>query len=295
MSVFVRTLNGGTNGYNTPASDASWIFNINNRQGIFVSTDYAVTQHTGSDLNVVVNAGNILMSATPTSESARIFGVNLTDNAVVSIPSNTSGSTKYDVVYLSLSAATLHNPPSNGDFVDASSLLIEQHTVAGQALSATNGIALAEVAVANNATAITNSNITDKRYYNGYNTALLATAQSNSSLSPTFTTFYTYTNLSMSIIAPGGRPVKVRIFLNISTSANCNVTGSILDNGSFISSCGLSLADAPYSDGLILEYTYTPVAGAHVYNFSCAVQNNGATGTVFATGGDPIYGTVEYV
>jgi hypothetical protein len=168
MSVFVRTLNGGTNGYNTPASDASWIFNILNWQGIFVSTDYAVTQHTGSDLNVVVNAGNILMSATPTSESARIFGVNLTDNAVVSISSNTSGSTKYDVVYLSLNAATLHNPPALGDFTDAVCLLTERHSSSGLPLSASNGIALAEVAVANGATSITNSNVTDKRIGNAF-------------------------------------------------------------------------------------------------------------------------------
>lgn len=169
MAIKVRTVRGGDNTYNTPAEDFNWLLNKLREYGVLDDLNglqgLGVRAQSSPNMSVKVLAGNAILQATPTSESERTFGAELTVDSDVTIQSNTSGSTKYDKILLKLDADDLHNPPADGDFGEAASLITERHNAAGEAVTATNAIELAEVTVINNETDIANGDITDKRRF----------------------------------------------------------------------------------------------------------------------------------
>lgn len=168
MSVKVRTVRGGSNTYNTPAEDFNWLINKLNDVGVLLTnaaSDFHVEAQGTPDMTVKVNPGNMLLRATPTSESQRIFGVELTAATNVTIQSNSTGSTKYDKIIVVLDADDLHDPPADGDFTEATSIVTERHNAAGEAVTTANAFELAEVAVADGATSIANSVIGDSRVF----------------------------------------------------------------------------------------------------------------------------------
>lgn len=171
MAVKVRTVRGGTNSYQTPPEDFNWLVNQGITDGV-IGTIANATPDTGSfavqaqstpDMTVKVKSGTLIMAATPTSESERKFGVELTADSNVTIASNSSGSTKYDKVIVVLPAATLRNPPADGDFTEAATLTTERHNAASEAVTTANAYELAEVTVINGAASIANTDIADKR------------------------------------------------------------------------------------------------------------------------------------
>jgi len=160
MTARVGLLTGGSNTYSTPSYDAMpYIGEIMNAG---VLTGLGVTAQGTPNMTVAVASGQALISATPSSESARLFRYMLSASSNVTISSNSSGSTKFDLVYIVLPAATLQNPPTSGDFTEASTLLTERHNASGEALTATNGMVLAEISVSNGATSIVTGNITTR-------------------------------------------------------------------------------------------------------------------------------------
>jgi hypothetical protein len=165
MSLTVAELTGGSNSYPTPSKDVQFYLGELLKQGAIGSQHLFVEAQNSPNMTVKVNAGSYILQATPTSEAVRFFKATLSAVSNVNISSNSSGSTKYDLVYVTLPAATLQNPPLTGDFTEAATLLTERHNTSGEALTATNGIVLAEVAVADGAVSITNANITDKREF----------------------------------------------------------------------------------------------------------------------------------
>lgn len=168
MSVIPSVLNGGTNTYQTPPEAFMPYIGDLLTDGCIQSGDLAVTAQGSPNMTVAVAGGAALITATPTSEIARRFRTTLSASTNVTINANTSGSTRYDLVYLSLAAATLHTPPTSGDFTEGATLSTSRQTTSGVTLSGagiSNAILLAEVLVANNAASITSGNITEKRIF----------------------------------------------------------------------------------------------------------------------------------
>jgi hypothetical protein len=171
MSVIVSTLQAGNNNYPTPPQ--SFQPNVGEifHDGVIQPDGFIVAAQASPNMTVQVAAGDALVTATPTSESQRQFRATHNQSDNVTISANASGSTKYDLVYILLPAAALHNPASSGDFTAASTLFTERHNNSGEALTVSNGYVLAEVTVANNASSITSGNITDRRshVFDGWN------------------------------------------------------------------------------------------------------------------------------
>lgn len=157
MSVIPSTITAGSSNYLTPSKDVMPDFRDSFHDG--VALGFHVEAQGAPNMTVKVKAGKLIMTATPTSEAARRFSVVLSADANVTIPSNATGSTRYDIVYMKLPAANLQNPPVTGDFTEAVTLLTERHTISGEPLTDTNGFILAEVTVANGAVSISNANI----------------------------------------------------------------------------------------------------------------------------------------
>lgn len=125
----------------------------------------AVVAQGTPDMTVAVSAGQAYVTATPTGEAERRVRVNLSSSTNVTIAANSTGSTKYDLVYIKLPADTLADPPATGNWTENTVYLTERMSSSGQTLTdTTNTLLLAEVTVTDGETAIANDEITDKRW-----------------------------------------------------------------------------------------------------------------------------------
>jgi hypothetical protein len=175
MSITASVLTAGTNNYQTPAKDVGkinyWMFtpgvpSIGSIVDASPNTgDFAVQAQSSPNKTVKIKSGKMLMKATPTSEAERMLGVELSADYNLTIADNVTGSTKYDKIVLVLDADEIHNPPTSGDLTEVACLITERHSTAGEALTATNAIELAEVTVANGFSSIADTNISEKRVF----------------------------------------------------------------------------------------------------------------------------------
>ena len=103
------------------------------------------------------------VQGTPTSQNSQTFRIKNTASSNVTISANSSGSTKYDWVYIKLDATKLNGPNVAGD--DAATLVTSRSTSqsSDDGTPPTYGYPIAVVTVANGATSITNGNIRDSR------------------------------------------------------------------------------------------------------------------------------------
>jgi hypothetical protein len=217
MSVTVEVLNAGTNNYQTPADGVNrtdyWMFSAGvpaigtiSSVGNQKTGDFAVQAQGTPNGTVKIKSGRMLMKATPTSEAERMFPVVLSADYNLTIAANATGSTKYDKVYLYLPPATLHNPPVSGDQTEVACLLAERHNAAGEALSATNAVELAEITVINGFSSLADTDIVEKRVVAG----LLSnpSAASNGWTSPS--EIHTYAS-GVTVTVPAGALLKYAI------------------------------------------------------------------------------------
>jgi hypothetical protein len=114
--------------------------------------DYAVTQSGTPAMTVQIAAGWAYVQGTVSSTQG-MYGVYNDGAVTLSITANSSGSTRNDLVYLKITDTNY------GDASSTASLLVQTGSLTVPASS----VALAQIAVANGATSITNSNITDLR------------------------------------------------------------------------------------------------------------------------------------
>lgn len=174
-NLLTSVQNSGTNNFLNPLKSvnklASAMFTpgivggFTNTSGIAPMTGaYAVNAQGSPNMTVAVTAGDLVVNATPTGDVAQNFIVNMDVAQNVTISSNSTGSTKYDFIYMQLDATKLVNPAVNG--LDAASIITQRSNTASVDSNGTpsNSLLLAEVAVANGAVSITNSNITDHRF-----------------------------------------------------------------------------------------------------------------------------------
>lgn len=166
---------GGSNNHTTVVAEANAIATDFITQGV-VGT---ITLNTGSggtgsfcvnadaspDMGVTIKAGQAYISATPSSQDAQVLRARAAaDYTAYTINANASGSTKYDWIYLSVNATKANNPAADASDVTSIVTSRSSSNSTDNGSPPTYGLLLAIVTVANGASSITNSNITDKRF-----------------------------------------------------------------------------------------------------------------------------------
>lgn len=178
MAIITSILTGGVNNHQTTAEEANRIATdfvsegvvgtVTNTAGVSpASGDFAVNAQVSPNMTVAVSAGAAYVTGTPTSQGSQTFRVKNSATANVTIAANSSGSTKYDWLYIKLDPTILAAPNTAGD--DAATLVTSRSSVSGSddGTPPTYGYPLAVITVANGATSITNGNIADKRTATG--------------------------------------------------------------------------------------------------------------------------------
>lgn len=174
MAITTSILTGGINNHQTTSEEANAVYTdfvsqgvqgtITNTTGVAPATgSFAVNAQGTPDNTVAVSAGVAYVTGTPTSQNSQKFRVKNSASTNLTISANSSGSTKYDWIYIKLDATKLNAPNSAGD--DVATIVASRSSSASSddGTPPTYGIAIAVVTVANGFSTITNSNIRDVR------------------------------------------------------------------------------------------------------------------------------------
>lgn len=125
---------------------------------------FAVTQDASPDLGVTVLLGNAYVTGTPSGQASQTLRAYMSTNYTsYTINANASGSTKFDWIYLMFSPTAAANPDAGADNVITLFTSRSTSNTSDTGSPPTYGLLLAVVTVANGASTITNSNISDKR------------------------------------------------------------------------------------------------------------------------------------
>ena len=178
----VSVVTGGSNQHQTTSAEINGIATDFISQGVVgaVSNTSGVAPATGAfavnaigtpNMSVRVTNGVAYVTATPTGGTSQTFRVTMDATEDVTIAANATGGTRYDWIYIKLDADKLVSPA-----VDASDVVTL--TASRSTSSSTDngtppsyGYNIAVVTVANGASSITNSNITDSRVQTGAKTS----------------------------------------------------------------------------------------------------------------------------
>lgn len=174
MSIYVDILTGGANNHETTSEAANHLATdfveegvigvVTNTSGVAPMTGaFAVNAQGTPDMTVAVSAGVAYVTATPTGQASQMLRVYNNASANVTIAANSSGSTKYDWVYISVNATNAAAPNTAGDNVATLVTSRSSSATADDGTPPTYGYPIAVVTVANAASSITNGNITDIR------------------------------------------------------------------------------------------------------------------------------------
>lgn len=173
-SIIASVITGGSNSHQTVAEELNayatdfvtqgivGAFTLNTGSG--GTGSFCVNQDAAPDMGVTVLLGQAYVSGTPSGQDAQVIRARMTSNYTgYTINANSSGSTKYDWIYLQLSATNANNPSAAADNVITLVTSRSSSNSSDNGSPPTYGILLAVVTVANGASSITNANITDKR------------------------------------------------------------------------------------------------------------------------------------
>lgn len=183
-SIISSVVTGGSNSHQTVSEELNSVATDFVTQGIvggFTTGSpntgaFAVTQDASPDMGVTVLLGRAYVAGTPASQDAQVFNARMTSNYTsYTINSNSSGSTKYDWIYLSFNATNAANPSSAGDNVITLFTSRSTSNASDTGSPPTYGFVLGVVTVANGASSITNANIGDKRIQTSFNAGASST------------------------------------------------------------------------------------------------------------------------
>lgn len=173
-TVTVGILTGGSNSHTTTSEEVNAIgtdFVSEGIVGTFTNTSgvspatgaFAVNASGTPDANVNLSTGVAYVTATPTSQGSQTLRVKCTVTGTLAIAANSSGSTKYDWIYISVSATNAANPAVGADNVATIVASRSSSASTDDGTPPTYGYPIAVVTVANGFTTITNGNIRDVR------------------------------------------------------------------------------------------------------------------------------------
>lgn len=174
MALLTSILTGGVNNHETTSEEVNAFYTdflsegvvgaIANTGGVAPATGgFAVNAQGTPAMFVDVSAGVAYVTGTPTSQNSQTFRVKNTATASVTISANSSGSTKYDWIYIKLDATNLNAPNTAGDNVATLVASRSSSSASDDGTPPTYGYPIAVVTVANGASSITNGNIQDIR------------------------------------------------------------------------------------------------------------------------------------
>ena len=174
MAIVVSVLTGGVNNHETTSEEVNGVYTdfvnegvvgpVGSTSGVSPATGgFAVNAEGTPDMAVDVSAGTAYVTGTPTSQGSQTFRVKNSSTENVTISANSSGSTKYDWLYIKLDATNLNAPNTAGDNVATLVTSRSSSANSDDGTPPTYGYPLAVVTVANGASSITNGNIRDLR------------------------------------------------------------------------------------------------------------------------------------
>jgi hypothetical protein len=181
-TILTSVVTGGSSSHATVAEEANTYatdfvsagvvgtFGLNAGSG--GTGSYAVNADASPDMGVTVKSGQAYIVATPSGQNSQTLRARAaTDYTTYVINANASGSTKYDWIYLSVSATNANTPSASADNVTSIVTSRSSSNSTDNGTPPTYGLLLAVITVANGASSITNSNISDRRVQASVSTA----------------------------------------------------------------------------------------------------------------------------
>jgi hypothetical protein len=211
---------------------------------------FCVNADASPDMGVTVKSGQAYITATPSSQDSQVLRARTTtDYTAYTINANASGSTKYDWIYLSVSAANANVPSATADNVTSIFTSRSSSNSTDNGTPPTYGLLLAVVTVANGASSITNANITDKRFNTsiGAQNGSLIVTQSGTGTDGIIQAAGTDANINLTLTTKGTGKVKLS---GAGLTANTVFTPSLAFSNALDSTNGLlSQANAGTAGG----------------------------------------------
>lgn len=167
-------LTGGSNSHATTSEEVNAVATdfisegvvgtFTNTSGVAPATGAFAVNATGTpDANINISTGVAYVTTTPTSQGSQALRIKCTVTGTLAIAANSSGSTKYDWIYLSVSATNAANPNTAADNVTTIVASRSSSASTDDGTPPTYGYPIAVVTVANGFSTITNGNIRDIR------------------------------------------------------------------------------------------------------------------------------------
>lgn len=174
-TIITSIVTGGSNNHATVSEEANSIATDFVTQGVVGAItlnsgsggtgSFCVNADASPDMGITIKAGQAYITATPSSQDSQVLRARAsTDYTTYTINSNSSGSTKFDWIYLMVNATNANNPAADASNVTSIFTSRSSSNATDNGSPPTYGLLLAVVTVANAASSITNSNITDKRF-----------------------------------------------------------------------------------------------------------------------------------
>lgn len=223
-TIITSVVTAGTNNHTTVAEEANTIATDFVTQGVVGAItlnsgsggtgSFCVNQNTGSNMAINILAGQAYVTATPSSQDSQVLRARAASSyAAYTINSNSSGSTKFDYIYLQVDATKANNPAA--DASDVTSIFTSRSSLntTDNGTPPTYGLLLAVVTVANGATAINNGNITDKRFNTsiGAQNGSLVVTQNGTGTDAIVQAAGIDSNVSLNLEAKGTASVKMTV------------------------------------------------------------------------------------
>lgn len=174
-TITTSIVTGGTNSHATTAQEVNGVATDFVQQGVVgtISNTSGVAPNTGSfavnaqgtpAMFVDITAGTAYITATPSGQASQVLRAYMSASYTsYTITANSSGSTKYDWIYLQVDATKANNPASDASDVTSIVTSRSSSNTADNGTPPTYGILLAVVTVTNGASSISNSNVVDGR------------------------------------------------------------------------------------------------------------------------------------
>lgn len=173
MADTVSVLTGGVNSFQTTAEHLNNLATDTLADGVIgaITSTSGVAPMTGAlavnaqgspNMTVAVTGGVCYVTATPTSQaSQRLRAKIATQNATIA--SNSTGGTRFDWIYVTISAANAAAPNAAGDNVASITVSRSTSSSVDNGTPPTYGYHIATVTVVNGASSIANASIADTR------------------------------------------------------------------------------------------------------------------------------------
>lgn len=274
MSLLVGILQAGSNNHLTSSEEANAVAtdfvtpgiigSFSNTSGVAPQTGaFAVNAQGSPNMTVSVSAGVAYANGTPSAQNAQVLRVKNTATATVTISSNSSGSTKYDWLYINLDASNMANPAVGADNV---ATLITSRSSSASTDNGTPpafGLLLEIITVANGASSISNGNISDSRsnaIITQANTSI-STGWNNLAALPSAVTAngnrsysLTYGADQSGTVAPG---MRLRTTRTVSAPTQCTSLNGTTQYYSKTSPAGMTFTDDFVAGGWVKLFAYS--------------------------------------